>query len=121
MQRILRAISHSCITILFLLATNSQVPAADSELAAKLKALPGVLEVSPISTNGPASEAFELTFEQPLDHQNPTGDKFHQRVFVSHVGYEKPVLLGTEGYAAGRPGGGELQRILGSNVVTVEH
>src|SRR6185312_15526324 len=66
-------------------------------------------------------ESYEVMFEQPLDHQNPGGEKFRQRIFISHSDYAKPVLLGTEGYAARGPSGGELQRILGGNQVTVEH
>ena len=66
-------------------------------------------------------EAYEVMFEQPLDHQNPGGEKFQQRIFVSHNDYAKPVLLGTEGYAARGNSGGELQRILGGNQVAVEH
>jgi hypothetical protein len=92
-----------------------------TELTGKLKAIAGVVDVRPMQTAAAAKEAYEVTFEQPVDHQNPAGDKFRQRVFISHVDYDKPVLLGTEGYAANRIGGGELQRILGGNQVTVEH
>ena len=37
------------------------------------------------------------------------------------MGYDKPVLLETEGYSTRGGGGGELQSMLGGNVVTVEH
>ena len=101
--------------------TNSKaVP--DSELYRKLKALPGVVEVR--ETRGDSQffkESYEVMFEQPLDHQNPSGEKFQQRFFLGHCDYAKPVLLGTEGYAARGNSGGELQRILGGNQVTVEH
>jgi hypothetical protein len=105
----------------FCVPVYSQDATPTTELTGKLKAIPGVLDVRPMPTAGTVKEAYELTFEQPVDHQNPTGDKFRQRVFISHVDYDKPVLLGTEGYAANRIGGGELQRILGGNQVTVEH
>src|ERR1051325_11506790 len=100
-------------------STNSSA-SSESELYKKLKALPGVVEVR--DTRGSLQrESYEVMFEQPLDHQNPGGEKFRQRVFVSHDDYTKPVLLGTEGYAARGNSGGELQRILGGNQVTVEH
>lgn len=88
----------------------------------KLKSLPAVLEVKETRSNVRFfKESYELMFEQPLDHQNPNGEKFQQRVFVSHADYNKPVLLNTEGYAARDNSGGELQRMLGGNQVTVEH
>ena len=94
----------------------------DSEYYTKLKSLPGVAAVSPMRSGARGSgEVCDVAFEQPLDHQNPDGKKFQQHVFVSHAGYDKPVLLGTEGYGARGISGGELQAILRGNQVTVEH
>jgi hypothetical protein len=94
----------------------------ESELYRKLKALPGVIEVRETRGDSQAfKESYEVMFEQPMDHQKPNGEKFQQRFFLGHSDYAKPVLLGTEGYAARGNSGGELQRILGGNQVTVEH
>lgn len=93
----------------------------ESELQKKIRSIAGVVEVKAARVLAPAKEAYEVMIEQPLDHQNPRGVKFQQRFFVSHVDYSKPVLLGTEGYAARGASGGELQTILGGNQVTVEH
>lgn len=97
--------------------------AAPSALLGMLRKLPGVVDVKDARADAKIfSEAYDLTFEQPVDHRNPAGPKFSQHVFVSHVASDKPVLLATEGYASrGGGSGGELQRILGANVVTVEH
>src|SRR4051812_41863546 len=108
-------LAHCCVPV------YSQDATPNTELTSKLKAIPGVVEVRAMPQNGAAQEVYEVSFEQPVDHQNSAGDKFRQRVFVSHVGYDRPVLLSTEGYAANRVGGSELQRILGGNQVTVEH
>lgn len=102
-------------------STNSTA-GSETELYRKLKSLPGVVEVKETGSNSKLfKESYEVTFEQPLDHQHPDGEKFHQRFFLSHSDYAKPVLLETEGYAAHGNSGGELQRILGGNLVTVEH
>lgn len=94
----------------------------DSEFLTKLKALPGVTDVKPLRSRRETSgESYSFMFEQPVDHKKPNGAKFTQRVFVSHVGYDKPVLLGTEGYSARGVGGGELHGMLQGNRVTVEH
>ena len=102
--------------------TTNASPAPETELYRKLKALPGVVEVRETRNDSRMfKESYEVMFEQPLDHQNPNGAKFQQRFFLGHSDYAKPVLLGTEGYAARGNSGGELQRILGGNQVTVEH
>jgi hypothetical protein len=104
-------------------AQTTNAPAApETELYRKLKALPGVVDVRPARGDAQMfKESYEVMFEQPLDHQKPNGEKFQQRFFLGHSDYSKPVLLGTEGYAARGNSGGELQRILGGNQVTVEH
>ena len=115
---------YTGLLVLFLGLTaivHSQEQTATSELYNKIKAIPGVVDIQTAHTGGSAKESYEVTFEQPLDHQKPDGEKFSQRFYVSFVGYDKPVLLGTEGYAARGVGGSELQRILGGNQVTVEH
>jgi len=103
-------------------ADSSQNAQEESEFLKKLKALPGVVEVNPSrGRGGDSTESYAFMFEQPLDHNDPDGATFHQRVFIAHRGYDKPVLLGTAGYAARGVSGGELQRMLNGNQVTVEH
>ena len=105
----------------------SQESGPTSETLNKIKSLPGVKNIQPAANQGRAAagrgEVYALVFEQPVDHQKPDGAKFLQRVFVTHTGYDKPVVLNTEGYAAfGIGDSGELGAMLGScNVVTVEH
>jgi len=107
------------------LPLKDQTPpaAGPTELFQKLKALPGVQDVSPARGNRQAGEAYDVTLLQPLDHRYPGGEMFPQHIFVSHAGFDRPTILATEGYAArGAGSGGELGRILnGANVVTVEH
>jgi hypothetical protein len=122
---IISALSIVLIYYSFLcVSVYSQENQPDSELVTKLRALPEVLDVSVTGggrRGGSLRESYNITFEQPLDHQNPNGSKFSQHVFIAHVDYNAPVLLGTEGYAARGIDGGELQQMLGGNQVTVEH
>jgi hypothetical protein len=60
-------------------------------------------------------------FEQPVDHRDPGGATFRQRLFLSDAGPERPVVLVTEGYGAYGNRPGELTRLLGANQVSVEH
>ena len=63
-----------------------------------------------------------LNFVQPVDHNNPEGEKFTQRVFIKHVDFDKPMVIHDRGYYA-RPGTQktELARILNCNEVEIEH
>ena len=92
------------------------------DLVNRLKALPDVLEVTPIKVDSMFEAGYEVRVRQPLDHANPNGKSFLQSVYVAHVGYDKPVVYETEGYAArggGRPK--ELASIFKCNQVIVEH
>lgn len=107
---------------LFIINIPAQELKKETELTHKLKAIAGIVEVK--STRFDTTyykEAYEIMFEQPLDHKNPKGEKFRQRFFIGHKGYDLPVKLETEGYSAGRIGVPELTRILGGNEVVVEH
>jgi hypothetical protein len=95
---------------------------AESGLLQKIRALPGVVEVQTARfDNKSFGEGYEVMFEQPLDHRKPDGAKFRQRFFLSHAGYDKPVVLVTEGYGAYGSRAGELTRLLGANQINVEH
>jgi PS-10 peptidase S37 len=97
-------------------------PAAPSELLRKIRAIPGVADAEATRFDAKTfAEAYEVMFEQPVDHAKRDGAKFRQRLFLAHAGYDKPVVLVTEGYGAGGSRAGELTRLLGANQVNVEH
>lgn len=70
-------------------------------------------------------EKYLIQFEQPVDHEMPDGDQFTQRIFLSHLNFEAPVLFITEGYdayyAAHPKYVNELTTMLGANQICVEH
>lgn len=71
------------------------------------------------------TEKYVLQFEQAVDHKNPEGKKFRQRVYLSHLDLDAPVLFITEGYAAKYAANpkyvNELAPILNANQICVEH
>ena len=86
------------------------------DLIQALEALPHVTDVKSTQRG-----QFEITFEQPVDHKNPGGAKFGQHLYLAATSPNLPVILGTEGYQARGPSGGELRQMLGNpNVLTVE-
>ncbi len=64
--------------------------------------------------------AFELTIQQPLDHENGSAGTFDHHIYVSHSGYDNPTVLVTEGYNA-RHQTYELSSLLKANQVQVEY
>ena len=67
------------------------------------------------------SEAYEIHLMQAVDHNNPDGDQFPQKIYLSFVGVDKPVVLVTEGYSANSNYTTELARYLNCNQIIVEH
>ena len=63
----------------------------------------------------------EVMIEQPVDHRNPDGLSFSQRVYISHADPGKPVVLITEGYDAKYYYTSEITAQLRCNQVVVEH
>lgn len=89
-------------------------------IEARLRALPGAT-VRSIEAEPPFEQAFEILLEQPLDHEDPAGPGFAQRIRLSHIGAERPVVLITEGYALYDNQVRELAELLDANQIRVEH
>ncbi len=110
------------LVTIFVLVLFSSLLAQNTEnsLGAKLLSLPDVW-VKKIQSRDHFTEAYEIRLSQPLDHSRPDSTQFRQRIYISHVGFDKPVLLETEGYNASRNRTKELSRILQCNQIQVEH
>lgn len=63
----------------------------------------------------------EVMIEQPVDHRNPDGESFAQRVYISHVDPKQAVVLITEGYDAEYYYTSEITAQLRCNQLMVEH
>lgn len=83
------------------------------------------LDIEKIDTLSPDtvvfSEAYEIHLMQPVDHDNPDGARFSQKIFLSFAGADKPVVMVTEGYSARRNYTTELAGYLDCNQIIVEH
>ena len=110
------------LLILFFLQTAA---AQTDSLLLRLKSLPDVVDVTSIRANKIFKSAYVITVDEPVDHDNPTGQHFHQRVFLSHSDFTKPVVFVTEGYQADYAQNPmyaeELSRMFKANQIVVEH
>ena len=108
----------------FILFVSFQSLLAQS-LEEKIKALPDIISVEKMEQNPFFSEAYIVNVKQPVDHKHPERGSFPQRVFVSHLSFEAPVVFVTEGYGGDRAAGKryieELCPILNANQLFVEH
>ena len=66
------------------------------------------------------SESYQLVLEQPLDHKHPEKGTFKHFIYLSHVDFNSPMVLETEGYAA-RYVKNEVSKLLHANQVIVEY
>ena len=112
------------ILFLTLLLCSSLLADAQTALQDKLKAIAGITEVRPLESKE-FSEKYVTYFTQPLDHKHPEKGSFRQRVVVSHVGFDRPTVIVTEGYGAAYALNPkyreELSKLFDANMVFVEY
>ncbi len=98
--------------------------AAQTELQNKMKEIANITEVKALESEEFA-EKYVTYFTQPIDHENPELGTFRQRVFVSHVGFDRPTVLVTEGYGASYASNPryreELSKWFNTNMIFVEY
>lgn len=80
-----------------------------------------VKEVRILESESIFDQILEVMIEQPVDHRNPNGETFSQRLYISHVDPSQPVVLITAGYDAKYYYTSEITAELKCNQVMVEH
>lgn len=88
----------------------------------ELAKIPGAVVTETATTNA-GYRRFELQFVQPVDHAQPAGPSFPQKVTVLHRAFDAPVVLETLGYddRGWQDRRDEPAMLLGANQVAVEH
>ncbi|NNE26771.1 MAG: hypothetical protein HKN09_08000 [Saprospiraceae bacterium] len=109
------------ITAIVLFLLSNSIYAQDiSTLEKDLFNLPDVI-FKKIETPKGYLSAYELKIKQPIDHNNPEGGHFYQKVYLSHKGYDRPTAIITNGYARGSNNITEVAELLETNQLNVEH
>jgi len=70
---------------------------ADTDILAKLKAIPGMTVQEKTSTLT-GYRWFWLNYRQPVDHRHPNKGWFEQRIMLEHKSDDRPMVLYTSGY-----------------------
>ena len=110
--------------LLFVLLSASASSFAQTVLEQKISAISAIKEIRPLETSE-FSEKYVTYFIQPLDHRHPEKGSFRQRVIVSHVDFDRPTVIVTEGYGAAYALRSqyreELSKLLNANMIFVEY
>ena len=96
---------------------NAQAQTGDQGIDSALAKLPDVKVI----TKAKHADRWDylLTVKQPVDHTDTTAGYFYQQVRLMHRGFDKPMVMETEGYD-GRGGGNEIEKMLHCNDLDVE-
>ena len=94
---------------------------SQSDLQNRIESLPGIISVEKIESDSEYVEAFRIFIEQPVDHKNPNGEKFQQKIYLSHKDYSLPMVIELDGYNIDFNRRNELALILKCNKIVVEH
>ena len=97
-----------------------ELPEPSIDILDQLRSLEG-LNVIELDATDHFERLFELRYPQPVDHNNPSGQTFLQKMYLGHVSTEETVVFETEGYARSNHRTRELAPVLGANQLAVEH
>jgi hypothetical protein len=92
---------------------------AATDLAGRLRCIPG-LTVTAMPAPPQGYQRFDLELEQPVDHANPSGAKFKQRLVLLHKSPTAPLVLYTSGYGLST-GRSEVTTTFAANQISIEH
>ncbi|MCV9933516.1 S28 family serine protease [Flavobacterium sp. LS1R47] len=117
LKHILLLLVVSLISCLSFAQTETAIK---TDLENKLSQLfPGV-EVTKMKDLEGFTESYQLVLNEPLDHKNPKKGTFKHYIYLSHLDFNSPMIIETEGYAA-RYTKTELSTLLNANQVIVEY
>jgi len=119
-RRILSIQALLSVFILLLLASCSSSSQKELTLEEKLARIPGIT-FSKIDSPKGYNEAYEIFVSQPVDHKNPNGPKFNQRILLSHISEDRPMVKYHSGYMTGRNRLSEPAVLLNANQIYITH
>jgi hypothetical protein len=99
---------------------DSVAPEPKPALIDQLKKIPG-MQITELTPEAGFKQSYELILKQPLDHQNPAGQQFNQRMYLHHVDEEAPLVLMPSGYVSRPNYIAHLTSVLNANQLYITH
>lgn len=93
----------------------------DDGIADELAAIAGLTYVEDPESAPDGYRLFFLSYEQPVDHQNPSGPRFVQKMTLLHRDKTAPMVFRPEGYSLRGTRLNELALMFEGNQLSVEH
>ncbi len=126
MTRFIKRVVSAALLLLVFIPASAQlvekIEAAAAECGIKVS---GIKQLEPSKKlQDLYSLKYQLFIEQPIDHTNPAMGTFRQKVVLFHCGYDRPMVLVTEGYTsrgANPTYNNELSTMFRTNMIEVEH
>jgi hypothetical protein len=107
-------------TLVLFTNCKKEVDFDNLDLLEKIKRLDGVTVVEIEATNN-YPRTFQIDLVQPVDHNNPEGAKFIQRIYLLHMDEKMPMVFAPNGYGCSSASNQEIARILQTNCLNVTH
>lgn len=110
--------------ILILIGCSPNNSEIEKTLLEKLREIDGffVTQITPPDLEeNHYTECFQIDVIQPVDHNDPDGVTFRQRIFLSHRDPNKPVVFYSSGYGISRNYETELSAMLRGNQILMVH
>ena len=107
---------------------KQQDPIQGSAFGRQLRTLDIVSRVDTIiPSSNPANykELYQVTFTQPVDHNNPAAGTFNQKAYLFYVGDDRPTVFYTNGYSLNKEWAetpfNDIAYNMNANLLMVEH
>ena len=108
------------LLLVFSCKKEEPVEVTEENLLQSLNALEDV-SATEITPENSFRRQFAIDLTLPVDHENPGGQTFVQRMYLSHTGLEEPMVLKLSGYTGSARSVSELCPMLGANQIYIPH
>ena len=113
-------------TLMLLVVFAVTLNAKKNDIEKMLKKIDKVSSFEKIEKTDTLRTYYSLKFTQQLDKDNPEAGTFEQRLLLGHRGWDRPMVIITQGYGGGGTFTGnrfyeELTSLIDANVIFVEH
>ncbi len=81
------------ILLVIFFTSSTSLLFSQQDLKIRIESLPGIISVEQIESDSEFIDAFKIFIEQPVDHNNPDGEKFKQKFYLSHKDESLPMVI----------------------------
>lgn len=118
MLRLTFILSLLSLLSIFNCSVSKEVDNVSVDILTRLRQLQGLV-VTELQSTGSQIRVFQIDMNQPVDHNNPGGPSFTQRMYLHHIDESRPMVILTSGYMTEAADYEELAEIMECNCLAV--